>query len=75
MKCTYAFIGVYYGISRGGGKDMPAVERIAAIHWVMEAPLELLTRFLYPVLYPVHDLASGPWGISDQEGRIQVWWE
>ena len=51
---------------------MPADERIAAIHWVMEAPLELLTRFLYPALYPVHDPASGPWGISDQEGRVQV---
>ena len=45
---------------------------MAAIHWVMEAPVEVLCKLLYPTLYPVHDPAAGPWGMPDERGNIQV---
>ena len=59
----------HYG--RGGGKDVQADERIAAIHWVMQTPLDSLIRLLYPTVYPLHD-PSEPWGMLDEQGAVQV---
>ena len=56
---------------RGGAKDVQADDRMVAIHWLMEAPLEALIRLLYPTLYPLHD-PSEPWGTVDDNGSIKV---
>lgn len=58
---------------RGGGKDVNADERMAVLHWLMEAPVDAFCRLAYPTLYVVHD-PTGPWGSPDpaEGGRIAL---
>ena len=46
---------------RGGGRDVPADERAAAMHALMEAPAEAALRLAYPDVFMLHEPGGG-WG-------------
>lgn len=59
---------------RGSGREVNADERIAALHSLMEAPVEATLTAAYPDVFALHD-ASVPWGQpadGREGGKVQL---
>jgi len=55
---------------RGGGREVNADERVAALHALMEAPSEAVLAAAYPDVFMLQGEGAG-WGVAGQDGKVR----